>query len=102
MSEGYLVPKRELRFRDIWWPVYFFFWKHTAIIRRIWCGHHCVHTCGTDTNNVTLCANCYSPNVPQMCGIIPQDFKGIIAFNPSGVQRLTVTGRFGKKTDDKS
>lgn len=61
-------PKRELRWRDVWWPVFFFFWHHTWWVRRIWCKHDSVHMCGTSTKFVTVCANCYSPNVPQCCG----------------------------------
>jgi hypothetical protein len=103
MNDFQSKPKRELRWRDIWWPVYFFFWKHTAFIRRIWCKHGGVYMAGTDTNFVTVCANCYSPDVPQMANGLDPKFVGVIAFNPSGVKRLTVEGRFDKpeeKTND--
>jgi hypothetical protein len=69
MSElEYIKPERELRWRDVWFSAYFFFWRRTAFVRRIWCKHHGAHMCGTSTKNVTVCANCYSPNVPQCCG----------------------------------
>lgn len=41
------------------WKVYYFFWKHTAIIRRIWCKHNGVMMGGTGIKGV-VCANCFS------------------------------------------
>ena len=68
-SQWQAVPKRELRWRDVWWPVYYFFWNHTWFIRRIWCKHDKVHMSDSSRwGELTVCANCYSPDVPQCCG----------------------------------
>jgi hypothetical protein len=69
MNDGFQVkPERELRFRDIWWPVFYFFWHNTWFIRRIWCKHNGVHMSDSSKGPWTMCANCFSKDVPQCCG----------------------------------
>lgn len=47
--------------------VYYWLWLRTRFVRRLWCKHG-VLTGGTATNFATICANCGSKDVPQMCG----------------------------------
>jgi len=92
MSDFQEKPKREIRFRDIRWSVFYFFWKNTWFVRRLWCKHHGPLMCGTDTKFVTICSNCFSPKVPQMCNAV-----GLMVSNPEG-QHVTVNGKPLKKS----
>jgi hypothetical protein len=70
MYEAYQAPpKREFHWRrDFWFPIYFFFWHNTWWFRRLYCKHNGVHFSDSSKGPHTMCATCYSKDVPQCCG----------------------------------
>lgn len=75
-------PPREFSWkRDFRFPIHYFFWHHTWWIRRIWCKHNGVLFSDSTKGEYTMCANCYSKDVPQMAGQCRQQSLKIVILN---------------------